>query len=410
MKQQAIFDASVDMRALTGILRSVAFSVIDVLFRLIAKITGWRFLVHRADRVGHQSRDIDHLARHDPNYRNYIFLIGATANDFLFDFYRRYIRIFRIGRLYPRLHQFCTRYPMNPLVRNLPAHHDDFTVPNDPVFKLSREDIERGYRKLAEHGIPRSARWVTIHARDASYLQTTFPGKDFSYHNFRDCTLANQKLAIQWLVDQGLYVFRMGKVSDQNVPIQHERVIDYANEFRSDFMDVFLMSECFFFMGPGTGLTNIGQVFTKRILIINSAPISCISWSPGGITMPKLYRDQRTGRLLNFSEIVANGSYNFGSSQLFEQAGIELIENTPEEILAAAQEAYGRYSGTWHSRDDYNQLLEAYHSHWPRGSRHAKANPRPLVPEAFLVAHRELFDEACARPEAVERNPVAAPV
>jgi len=50
---------------------------------------------------------------------------------------------------------------------------------------------------------------------------------------------------------------------------------------------------------------------------------------------------------MTFSEILKSDAGRFLCTQQYQKLGIEIIENTPEEIVALANEMDERLDGTW---------------------------------------------------------------
>ena len=59
---------------------------------------------------------------------------------------------------------------------------------------------------------------------------------------------------------------------------------------------------------------------------------------------------------MTFSEIMSLELGGKGTLETFSKLGLELIENTPEEILAATIEMDERLNGTWESTEEDEAL------------------------------------------------------
>ena len=58
-------------------------------------------------------------------------------------------------------------------------------------------------------------KFVCLIVRDREYLEKTYPGRNWSYHNFRDTNVENYREAVIALVEKGYFVFRMGKIQEK---------------------------------------------------------------------------------------------------------------------------------------------------------------------------------------------------
>ena len=65
---------------------------------------------------------------------------------------------------------------------------------------------------------------------------------------------------------------------------------------------------------------------------------------------------------MTFREIIESGSGKYLHFESFEQQGIELIENTPEEIRDVVTEMDERLNGTWETTEEDEELQRRFWS------------------------------------------------
>ena len=125
------------------------------------------------------------------------------------------------------------------------------------------------------------------------------------------------------------------------------KVIDYAHlDSRSDWLDVFLCASCRFFLGSGSGLLTLANVFGKPCAVANQAPLSHVhSFGINDIAIPKLVWSEAEGRHLTFGEALRSDVGNFRYTKLYEERGLRPIENTAEEVRDLALEMFERCGG-----------------------------------------------------------------
>jgi putative glycosyltransferase (TIGR04372 family) len=186
---------------------------------------------------------------------------------------------------------------------------------------------------------------VCVINRDPMYLRVMAPAQDYSYHSFRDSNIDNYRDAAIALIERGYQVIRMGRHVDAQMKLHGGGFFDYAiSDFRSDFMDVYLGAKCSFTISNGTGFDAIPMVFRRPICFVNEAPFEYLStWMAGSLAIWKHH--MRDGRRMQPSEIAASGAGLFSRSEQYNEAGITLIENTPEEIRDVALEMVFRLGG-----------------------------------------------------------------
>ena len=202
-----------------------------------------------------------------------------------------------------------------------------------PILKVDLSDQIYGKQVLDKLGLGNS--WfVCFHVREGGYSP-----KDEMFHSFRNANIETYITAMNYIISLGGKCIRMGDPSMTKLP-QIEGVIDYAHsDFRSDRMDVFLCATCKFFFGTSSGLANLASVFGTPLAITNIAPLNMVllpNYCDRGIF--KIYRSSKNNSLLTFNEIFKNDSSNFRHTIDFINSGIELIDNTDEEILGLCEE------------------------------------------------------------------------
>ena len=95
--------------------------------------------------------------------------------------------------------------------------------------------------------------------------------------NYLSNDIDNYKESAMYLAQKGYWVFRMGKGAKKRFDIDHPKIFDYAfSDYRSDFLDVWLMANCNFCISTGTGIDAVATIFRRPILMINYIPISNI--------------------------------------------------------------------------------------------------------------------------------------
>ena len=201
----------------------------------------------------------------------------------------------------------------------------------NPLWQLTAVDQVSGYETLEALGVPEGAWFVCVVCREYGYQK-------WAIQNYRDVDIENYIPAMQTIVKKGGYVLRMGDPSMRNIP-KIPGIIDYCHSpLRSDWMDIFLCAKCKFFLGS-TGISWVSSIFGVPVASANLAPLSAVLYMrPGDIAIPKLYWSTKENRYLTFEEILTDPMGDFRFAQLYEKAGIDLVQNSPDEIRDLAIE------------------------------------------------------------------------
>lgn len=220
-----------------------------------------------------------------------------------------------------------------------------------PLLSLSSEDEARGGRCLRSLGVPEGAWFVSLHVREPGWRDLNFE------ENPRNADVSAYFQAIKGITAAGGWVIRLGDPISMTPLPAMDNVIDYAHsKFKSDWMDIFLCSQCRFLIGTASGVYTVSLAFGVPSVLTNfMAPYNMFALTSQDIFLPKLcvYKDKK--RKLTFKELV---SPPVGvASHKYDDLGIEAIENTPEEIKGAVEEMMARLDGTleYTKEDEYLQ-------------------------------------------------------
>ena len=242
------------------------------------------------------------------------------------------------------------------LLDQLPIHLD---------FTTEEEDCGRA--ALSKMGIKENQPFVCLNVRDSAYLKHLYKGSDTSYHNYRNSDINNYILATKALVDRGYFVIRMGSLVNDALNFNHPNFIDYAaNGLRSEFMDIYLGSKCDFCITTGTGWDSIPEMFRRPMVYINMLPIVHIhTFRTNMISITKKHVLRATQETLTLSEIFARSVGFCVHTSDYEIKGVDLIENTPEEICDVVIEMAERLEGNWQAYPDDEALQQLFWEIFP---------------------------------------------
>ena len=271
---------------------------------------------------------------------------------------------------------------------------DIYGLSNDtpPPVSFTRKEEDRGVKLLRDMGIPMGSPIVCFHARDNSFLNTFKPTMNWEYHDFRDVDIDTYVPAIKELVARGYYAIRMGRVAKKAFLWKDPHVIDYAlSPWKSDFADMYLISRCHFYMGTSSGMDAVAGFFRKPQVVLNMISINRISsWSSNYFNIFKKLWLIQEKRFLNFREqINSEVGVNLDGMQ-YKKLGLELVDNTPEEILDAVIEKEERMRGCWQTNGEYEELQRRFWGLYTPGKLHGVFKAR--IGAKFLLQNRDLLD------------------
>ena len=224
---------------------------------------------------------------------------------------------------------------------------------------FTSNNLEFGRMELKNLGVPESCPYICFHAREASYLKTHNPEVDWDYHFYRNADINNYIPAVERIVSKGYYALRMGRFVSKKIETDNPKIIDYADKGGTDLLDMYLSAHCRFFISGSDGLAEFPIMFRRPVIWIDFMPFTlsalCLILS-GQLFIPKKLWSQKEKRMLTFDELLNTKVAQYTRTDQFQKAGIEVINNTAEEIVDVSMEMEERLNGTWNESEEDKEL------------------------------------------------------
>ncbi len=154
---------------------------------------------------------------------------------------------------------------------------------------------------------------------------------------YRNASIQNYIEGIKAITDAGGWVVRLGESRLPKLPVM-ERVIDYAHSsYKSELMDIYLISECRFFVGHSSGPNIVANLLRKPLLLVNMTEwVASTLLKKGDLGIMKHVFSYSRNRYLSIKEVLEEPT-------LVQFDGIpaedyEMVENSPREIREAIEE------------------------------------------------------------------------
>tara|TARA_B110000008_G_C16968904_1_gene563129 strand:- start:1737 stop:3071 length:1335 start_codon:yes stop_codon:yes gene_type:complete len=243
--------------------------------------------------------------------------------------------------------------------KNYNKHLNSLLSVSKPNLSFTPKEIQLGERYLNEIGIPSEVSFICFHNRDSAFLDTVQSSFDWSYHDYRNSSLEKYLGAAEEMIGRGHYSVRIGSITKEKIHNTNRRLIDYANiEKKSDFLDIYLSSKCRFILCSDTGMSFPAEVFKRPLVYVNWTHILRLPvYALNGLIIFKKFFFKNENRFMSFSEMTSLNFFVVDTAKYFSDKGIEIIENSSQEICDVTLEMDKRLNGTWvpSPEDDYLQ-------------------------------------------------------
>jgi len=225
-----------------------------------------------------------------------------------------------------------------------------------PILTLSIQDNERGRSTLRSLGLSQDAWFVTLHVREAGWKDN-----GSSEDNFRNADITTYFSAIKLITDAGGWVVRIGDPTMSKLPAMPQ-VIDYAHSrAKSDWMDIFLCSQCRFMIGTSTGMCVVALSFGVPLVMTNLLPaLAVYFFTSKDLFIPRLCFSKDKENYLSFNEWISPPVATVCTQTHFDDLNVRVVVNTAEEIKDLVEEMLERCMGTIKYTEEEEMLQKKF--------------------------------------------------
>lgn len=204
-----------------------------------------------------------------------------------------------------------------------------------PLLSLDLDFIRNRRLEMAEIGLGVDEPFVTLHVRDNGSKLGSW--EKSGPEDFRNADITNYVDAIKSLTDLGFTVVRVGDPAMKPLPVL-PGLIDYSrSEIRSSGLDLFLFTQCDFFVGTSSGPIQIPMLFGTPTIGTNYAPVSGRLHVGNSLNLPKRVVDP-AGVHLTFEEVLSSALSQDYSGDALRESEWRYEENSPVDIVEACLE------------------------------------------------------------------------
>ncbi|MCF7889139.1 MAG: TIGR04372 family glycosyltransferase [Victivallales bacterium] len=316
-----------------------------LLLRVLSQFKVRILLIKLPTRIGHLASDpatfFKEMEVESKGFFVFLVFNGRVANEYMVQLWNQKSKVLYVSRFvwnlliseYERKSDVILKlYYDRGLKYNILNKYTSI-YPNKDILNLPKNDIIRGISVLKEMGIDEGQKYVCLHNRESGYLSSKF-----NYHSHRDADITNYSKTIQLLIRKGYKVIRLGDSSMTELKSLGDGLIDYPfTDWKSDFMDIFLIYYCSFMLCSTSGPVTVARLFNKQICLVNIPNPYCdIPICAGDLFIPKTIYSKTIGRYLTLREVLNLG--RISRAEDYDGMGLSVIENSEDEICNITNE------------------------------------------------------------------------
>jgi len=314
------------------------------LLRICNRIYPVKLVQIRTKEIGHFAVETEYYLRRTSLKPNSVFLLGyfgsVISNKQWAKMVKRHYLVsdcFRYLAIANRLFSGAKKYEFELSDGSRDFRDQLGIIPHTlPQIRFRNNENQSGRAYLDSCGIRERDNYICLIVRDSGYKKFLDSRRDWTYHSYRNSKIESYKKAALEMAEQGYWVFRMGKAVEDLFNVEHPKIIDYAQSSeRSDFLDIWLMANCYFCITTGTGLDDIAGLFNRPSVFVNLLPLNHAPLYKHSVTVPKKLFWEANGKLLTVKEYMENGHI---STKDYERAGIAIVDLESIEISDAVRE------------------------------------------------------------------------
>jgi putative glycosyltransferase (TIGR04372 family) len=242
-----------------------------------------------------------------------------------------------------------------PLGMSSKKHFDTRGAKNKKYFSLSYEQRNDCKKILEDHGFMGNQGLVSIVVRDAAYTVENLVQDSIS-KNDRNADIKDYEKAIQYFLDKGFTVFRMGSVVQSKVVIQNDNFLDYPfSKIRSELMDLYLISESKIIFGTPSGIMEVWSLGEEPYICFTDVVDlhNLVAQKSKTIINLASLRDEKGNNITDVRRIYDYTFLREFAPALALSLNYKWVKASSEELLTSAQEVVQHY---------FNEIRESEYS------------------------------------------------
>ena len=150
-----------------------------------------------------------------------------------------------------------------------------------------------------------------------------------------------------------------------------------------------LCTNCRLFVGTNSGLFAVPQAFNRPLVLVDLMMPQWLNHETSrAVVILKKYRTRDQGHPVTYPQMLARFPWYWGDKNL-QEAGIEAVPNTADEIVTAVQEGLELLAGIDRSTDEDHELQRRFYAMFP--PENIRGHKLPRIGRQFLRDNQHLL-------------------
>jgi putative glycosyltransferase (TIGR04372 family) len=260
------------------------------------------------------------------------------------------------------------------------------------ILEFENHEVQIGLEYLESYGGLEPRKFLCYGLRRESYHQSLISaGANMLLNVSRNPVEDVYAEALSRLNGETFPIVRMG--TEVGFPLGNDKrskVLDYAWDFRNDFMDCFLLANCRFLLNGSSGIFWLASIFDTRVVNADVYDVRVICLKKDLQIIQRLWIEE-SGRPATLTEMLQYGYYSKDKVQKLKK--IHLVKNTVDEIMAVCDEMNARIDGTWVTTEEDEELQRRYQELIVKYSNKPEWNGGGRIGAQFLRENQDLLRE-----------------
>lgn len=188
---------------------------------------------------------------------------------------------------------------------------------------------------------------ITFFLRDTDFKSEINNAPTLRSSSYRSVT-ANNYIPLARSLSSQFSIVKMGRDTSFHQNQDCQFWYNYSiSEDQSDFNDFLLTGNSDICVTTDSGSIMMPLLFRKKIVQTNLSLFGLINGPSSTLVTLKDHRDIASGKLLSINELVELGIHSISDQKSFDLLGVEVIENSQEDLSQLVEEIDDFYNETW---------------------------------------------------------------